>query len=261
MIRLVTRQIPRQNAAARTIAYHFSSSTHFFTYNSRRQRRRRRKEEVKFRKEQSSGGDDIDKKLADLENDKRTAMDIIWPNPYKGERDPYGFPKVRNFNHLRLAIQAAWKDYKWTWKGFRQPGLLLPDIEEISGADEVMGKAKKEQKVEPQQQPKDTDTDDIQRNIQRNTQFVKEHAKMAHKELQDRTGIRDQEDLRQAATEAVKVVTQSVNEFLSGYRKGRDEEVENMLTKYFQDVKDELNSSNKTRRRRKRRTQHRYRRI
>ena len=189
-------------------------------------------------RKQQTDSDDIDKQLDDLEKDDRTAMDIIWPNPYKGERNPYAFPKVRDWNHLKLALQASWQDYLWTWKGFRSPGLLVPDIEEVSAAEEMK---KKEKQLEQQK-------DDIQQNVQRNTQFVKEHAQVAQQEFQDRTGIRDKDDLRQAATDAVKVATQCVNEFLSGYRKGRDDEVENMLTKYFQEFREQHIDKKKRRR-------------
>ena len=248
----------RPTAPAAVCSHCHSYSTDFFTYNSRRQRRRRQKLQAKERRRHKKDDND-ESKLKELEQDNRTAMDIIWPNPYKGETNPYAFPKPRNWHHFKTAVTAAWRDYLWTWKGFRQPGFLVPDIEEYSAADEILNK---------KQKPNNTLPDDpktaIQQNIQRNTQFLQENAQQLKQELKDRTGIQNKEDVRQLATLVIKTVTHCVNEFLAGYRKGRDDEVENMLTKYFSEFQQthlDTNTNKRRRRRTKRRTQRRYQRL
>jgi hypothetical protein len=71
------------------------------------------------------------------------------------------------------------------------------------------------------------------------------------KEVRERTGINSSEDLKRYAAEAMQLMSTSLKEFMAGYRKGRDDEVEKMLTEYFQDLKKKF--SKPRRRKRKRR--------
>ena len=73
--------------------------------------------------------------------------------------------------------------------------------------------------------------------VRQDAQELLEHAK-------DTTGIRTQDDLKALASEAMKVATECIREFMAGYRSGRDSEIDKMLHEYFQDDKDENETKN-----------------
>jgi hypothetical protein len=69
--------------------------------------------------------------------------------------------------------------------------------------------------------------------------------------MKDNTKIYTKEDLKKWAGEQLKLATQCVNEFMAGYRSGRDEEVEKMLNQYFKEEGDEKEADVPKRKRRK----------
>lgn len=73
--------------------------------------------------------------------------------------------------------------------------------------------------------------------VRQDAQELLEHAK-------DTTGIRTQDDLKALASEAMKVATECIREFMAGYRSGRDSEIDKMLHEYFQDDKGENETKN-----------------
>ena len=73
--------------------------------------------------------------------------------------------------------------------------------------------------------------------VRQDAQELLEHAK-------DTTGIRTQDDLKALASEAMKVATECIREFMAGYRSGRDSEIDKVLHEYFQDDKDEHETKN-----------------
>lgn len=83
--------------------------------------------------------------------------------------------------------------------------------------------------------------DEISANVQRNVDFVKKESTKLRDEVRERTGIHTTEDLRQVAGDMMKLASACLKEFMSGYRKGRDDETEKMLTEYFQELEEKVN--------------------
>ncbi|KAG7347870.1 hypothetical protein IV203_016575 [Nitzschia inconspicua] len=70
-------------------------------------------------------------------------------------------------------------------------------------------------------------------NAARNLQIARQDAQKMLQVAKERTGIHTQEDLKAFATQMMKLSTECIREFMAGYRKGRDEEIDKMLNEYF----------------------------
>lgn len=55
-------------------------------------------------------------------------------------------------------------------------------------------------------------------------------------EVKDTTGIQNQQDIKELASQMMILATECIQEFMKGYRNGRDEEVDKMLNEYFKDL-------------------------
>jgi hypothetical protein len=71
-------------------------------------------------------------------------------------------------------------------------------------------------------------------NVRRNAQFIKAEAVSLGDRIKQTTGIETKEDLKQMVAGSMKLFAECVNQFTAGYRRERDDEVEQMLTQYFQ---------------------------
>ena len=149
---------------------------------------------------------------------------VLWPNMQENQdKSKWAVPSREDF---RRAI----KGYKATWAA----GLR--------GDQEVPGEGK------------DTDSQegfDIKENFSRNSEALREEAQELGKELSKRSGIKNQEDLKNIATEIMKLATECLKEFMAGYRQGRDQEVEKMIHEYFQEEEQENKVHNVSSRRRR----------
>ena len=223
----------------------FSSqnTTTFFSYTSgRAQRRRRLRDQRKKRLEQPR------KQQPTEEDEYVSGWDILFPNPYKGETfvNENRFQRPKNFQVFRAALQRTMKEYRYTWQGFlTSRGFLVEDDEPPSKKidtqpDDLTVTAREKQK-------------EVTENAQRNAKFLEEEAYAFRKEVHDRTGIKNTDDLKRVAGEMMQLASECVKEFMSGYRKGRDDEVEKMLTQYFEDLEKEAEEDKSTRRRRPKR--------
>jgi hypothetical protein len=228
----------------------FSSSPSFFSYTSGRARRRR--ELQQFRRQNK-----LSKTTAFYDNqddavDTRTVADILFPNPYKDEPNPYartsrGFDSFASFHKT---FSMAWVEYKSTWKGFfTSSGFLVEDKPEKTATkvDEVV-KSDELEETEIEKTGKK-----IQKNVKRNVTFLREEADTLRKQVEDRTGIRSTEDLKEFARDMMRLASDCVAEFLAGYRKGRDDEVDKMLSEYFKDLQEKAEKPIERKRRAKRR--------
>ena len=141
---------------------------------------------------------------------------------------------VPNHNDFR----RAWEEYRKTWAN----GLRGEEKE-----NEVMSQGK---------DPKDH-FNDAKENLARNSNIVREDAQQLAEQLSRKTGIRNKDDLRNMATEIMKLATDCLKEFMSGYRNARDEEVEKMMNEYFQeDEEEDKQSVEKTATKRRRKPKH-----
>ena len=94
---------------------------------------------------------------------------------------------------------------------------------------------------------------DVRERAKKNARLVKEEAESLRTQVRDATGIHSKEDLRKWVGEMMQLFSDCVKEFMAGYRKGRDDEVEKMLTEYFQELEKSANTSPRKTRKRKRR--------
>jgi hypothetical protein len=70
--------------------------------------------------------------------------------------------------------------------------------------------------------------------VRRNAQFIKAEAVSLGDRIKQTTGIETKEDLKQMVAGAMKLFAECVNQLMAGYRRERDDKVEQMLTQYFQ---------------------------
>ena len=141
---------------------------------------------------------------------------------------------VPNHNDFR----RAWEEYRKTWAA----GLRG---EEEENEVEAQGK-----------DPKDH-FNDAKESFARNSSVVREDAQHLAEQISRKTGIRNKDDLRNMATEIMKLATDCLKEFMSGYRNARDEEVEKMMNEYFQeDEEEDKQSVEKTATKRRRKPKH-----
>ena len=85
-------------------------------------------------------------------------------------------------------------------------------------------------------QDKATDAaNEVASNVQKNISTMKEEAPKLVQLGQQITGVTTKEELREWVGEQLKLGTACLAEFMKGYRKGRDDEVDRMLHQYFKD--------------------------
>lgn len=178
---------------------------------------------------------DLDEKE---EEDTRTVLDILWPNPYRmrGEKEP-GTEWPRDYEEWKIVLREGWALYMWTWRGFMSSrGFIVVDP-----LDKVEA-----EKVESEKEIQDTmlrigaTKEEVMAQAKANAEFLKDEALSLKEQVQEHTGIHTKEDLRRWAAEMMRLASECVSEFMKGYRKGRDDEVERMLTQYFEELRKEI---------------------
>ena len=155
----------------------------------------------------------------------------------------------------------AWKDYKSTWKGFASSRGILVETTDVDDETkkETENKTtassnsnyKKDDNIKSDEKVPSLPESVTQRrdemvgkNVKRNVQFLADEAKTIQKKVQDETGINNVEDLKRLAGDMMRLTKDCLNEFMAGYRKGRDDEVDKMLTQYFKELEEEANNNN-----------------
>jgi hypothetical protein len=69
----------------------------------------------------------------------------------------------------------------------------------------------------------------VRRNVRRNSKLLRKGALSLRNQVRDQTGIRTKEDVRRFVTEIMTLVSESLEEFLGGYREGRNLQVKRMV--------------------------------
>lgn len=173
-------------------------------------------------------------------------MDLLFPNPHKNATDPQAqekLPMPRSPSEFVKVWSHAVGQYRETWIGFwTQRGFLIQD------PPEEQAQSTKEE-TDKKQHPQEAMLD----NAKRNAAFVQQEAANLKQTVRDQTGIHSAQDLRNVLENAMQLAAECVQEFMAGYRKGRDDEVEKMMTQYFEEWKEASNQEPVKRRRRKRR--------
>jgi hypothetical protein len=229
---------------------HLSTTSHvpnFFNYTSGRARRKRKR--LLFLKNlEMASKDKADKEALVDGVDTRTVMDILFPNPFKGMEPPNQIKWPTTFAKWKEAFSLAWQDYKSSWVGFTtSKGLFVEDVEPEKEVqkEKIVGSIMSKSK-------------EVMVNVKRNSKFLQTSAMKIRKEVRERTGITSIEDVKAYAADAMRLATECLNQFMQGYRKGRDEEVEKMLTQYFQNLEAQANQPRKKRRKPRRRVINRF---
>lgn len=257
------KSLPRQMLTPRVLQqYHTKcySTTHstskelpsFFTYNSGRARRKRKLRSLLAQKDKTDDAENGNKASAKNEAiDNRTISDILFPNPFKDMPPPPPFNWPKSYAKWKETFALTWRDYKETWVGFTTSrGILAQDQN-----DEEQRKLEEKRKESVESKKKE-----ILRNVRRNRRFLQVSAMKIREEVRTRTGISNMEDIKRHAADAMRLATECLQQFMAGYRKGRDDEVEKMLTQYFQELEQNAiqQAEKKPRRKIKRRILNRY---
>ena len=129
-----------------------------------------------------------------------------------------------------------------TWEdGLR--GVPSPEKLERLRREEALKEAMQEGEATNLAQDSNTSRiDAIQESATANLKVARESAQELLDSAKETTGIRSQEDIRQVAADMLKLATVCLQEFMSGYRTGRDQEIDKMLHEYFQEGSGDENS-------------------
>ena len=170
--------------------------------------------------------------------DTRTVRDILWPNPYRmrGEKEP-GTEWPRDYEEWKIVLREGWALYMWTWRGFMSSrGFLVVDpLDKVESE-----KVESEKEVQETMVKIGATKEEVMAQAKANAEFLKGEALNLKEQVQERTGIHTKEDLRRWAAEMMRLASECVNEFMKGYRKGRDDEVERMIKQYFEELEKEI---------------------
>lgn len=179
-------------------------------------------------------------------NDVRGAL---FPNPIpnpkgkEGDEEQLEFPT--SIKGWRRVLNQAWRDYRSTWEGFFDGSTAENENESSKkGENETNPLSDMEKIIETQKLT-------IQGNVERNVEFVKTEAPKLFRFVQDETKIYTKEDLKQWAGEQLKLASACVKEFLTGYRSGRDGELDKMLNTYFKEIDSKADNNNVSKPRRR----------
>lgn len=235
----------------------FSTTSSFFSYNAGRARRKRRLRRQKVEREKRRAWriftGEAAKSEAEGIKDTRTVQDILWPNPFKNVNEPNAddFRWPRDWATWKQTFKVTWLNYKYTWDGyFTSEGFFVdcPEEAERKRLEQIAiieGRKLEVMKNEDHLASFEGKKEAVMKNVEANADFVAVEAQKLRQEIRNRTGIHSKDDLRNWAAGMMKLATECISEFMKGYRKGRDDEVENMLTKYFQQLEEEANKPRK----------------
>eukprot|EP00977_Amphora_coffeiformis_P019605 scaffold7349_cov173-Amphora_coffeaeformis.AAC.86 len=177
--------------------------------------------------------------------DNRSIRELLFPMPYDMMEDPMRQPKrILTIKDYIRAAREAWELYIASWRGFWTSGMIVRDpLEEP--LNDAKSHDKKDlpgtgSKASDASKKKDEDDDmehispseakrRLRKNVRRNAKLLRKGALRLREEVRDRTGIRTAEDVKRISAEIMTLVSECLQEFLAGYREGRDGQVRQML--------------------------------
>lgn len=146
----------------------------------------------------------------------------------------------RTLEGWRICFRRAWNTYLWTWEG-----TLLSEKKRDEHGN-IIGVLKEEKDEDEESTTRETmkskATDvamHVSQNVQKNVATIQQEAPKLLETAQRLTGITSKEELKQWATDQLKLGTECLSMFMKGYREGRDKEVDNMLHEYFKEMDEE----------------------
>ena len=159
------------------------------------------------------------------------------PNPL---RERY-ILKYRKRNYPKSI--AEWEDifvrtkdkYLWTFEGFLLKDKVRDEYGNVIETDDDSDDEEEDEEESIKEKATDA-ANQASSNLQKNILTIKEEAPKLLKHAQEATGISTRGELREWVGEQLKLGTKCLSEFMKGYRKSRDDEVDRMLHEYFQDL-------------------------
>jgi len=146
----------------------------------------------------------------------------------------------RSIAEWMIILQKSWSAYKETWEGFS---------DNITGSGAYDQNSYEEKEKDDNNEPVfDTDamiktTGDLSDNAERNVKALKEEGFRTVEVIKEATGVRNKRDFKAWAATQIKLTSVCVNEFMTGYRKGRDDEVDKMLNEYFKEIDEKVDDA------------------
>ena len=191
-----------------------------------------------------------------------TISEIIFGKPPK---KPEGFQDggkrwPRTIDEWRESLRVNIPLYVASFEGY------LPWWKDKGTLERLMGKELKDkglplgEEMEKALDKWEGKTQDAPQQFQNNMELLKVEGQKALEQAKKNTGIYTKEDLRIFAEDMLRLANECLAEFMKGYRSGRDDEVDKMLTQYFQEL-DEAADALPTYQRMKRRGRNPKRRI
>lgn len=149
------------------------------------------------------------------------------------------YPKT--IHGWKTMFKKAWEKYLWTFEGF----ILKPKKRDEHGnviLEEDVQKNEDEGEEKNNKSLRDTASDaatGIANNVQKNIATLQQESPHLLQMGQQITGVSTKEELREWVRDQLKLGTACLTEFMAGYRKGRDEEIDKMLHAYFNELDDD----------------------
>lgn len=162
---------------------------------------------------------------------------VLWPRPHGDPMDISSSSSKQNRLPRIEDFRQAWKLYKETW----EDGLAGIPNENSSTITRTSVSTSQTQASPPSFSSSlttSTPAEELQNvsdNAAKNLKSIRRDAAELLEQTKEKTGIRSQEDMKVLASEMMTIATECIKEFMAGYRKGRDREIDKMLHEYFQD--------------------------
>ena len=166
---------------------------------------------------------------------------VLWPRPHGEPLDLSSSSSKRKKIPRIKDFRRAWKVYKETWEdglsGIPSEKTNIkntggPSMSMSNSLSSLLSSSSSSSLTSP------TPTEELQNigdNAAKNLRSVRQDAQELLEQAKENTGIRNQEDMKELASEMMTIATECIKEFMAGYRKGRDTEIDKMLHEYFQD--------------------------
>jgi len=168
---------------------------------------------------------DSEEEEEEEEEDTRTIAQLLGARVL--DEDQRLFFEEQKKTRQRKTLADIWKILSMTWTDYKRTWV---------GTDEEKEKEEGTDSNESVEESMQNATEKIRENVSRNIETIQRDGPEFVEQLKKETGISTQEDLKRWAAEQLKLAVECLGEFMTGYRKGRDEEVDKMLNEYFVDL-------------------------
>jgi hypothetical protein len=177
------------------------------------------------------------KEAAEAEEREDTIGEILFGKPPK---KPVGFQHARRWpnsiTEWKEKINLRWPQYLATFEGY------LPWLEDKGTLERLLEQERRDKGLPIESSLANAlelwkkNTEKAPQQLEENLAFLKIEGKKALETAKKNTGFHTKEDVKKFAEDMLKLANECLTEFMSGYREGRDSEVEKMLTQYFQEL-------------------------